>query len=263
MAPTHYQVLGIATSASLDDIKKAYRNLAKTHHPDKAKSPEEKAKLEDLFAAITTAYNILKDDEQRKSYDAALAKAPSPLSSGPVAPAGAAAAAAVAAAASPAGKAPTGTAAAGGSPGASKDTEKGRKDVGMRAFAQGMKLYQIGDYARALDFLRAAVQSWPEEAQFHDRLATCLLRLKRNFSEALSSAQKAAEMDPYKSDYKMHLAELYEAVGSHDKALATYKDILQWDPDNLAAREHLKAVAADNTPMAKLRKWYYKFVGRS
>jgi len=260
MAPTHYQVLGVQSTATVDDIKKAYRNLARTQHPDKAKSPEEKQKLEDLFAAITTAYNVLKDEEQRKAYDGVLSKAPSQLAT-PGAPAGAVAAAAVAAAVTAGGGAkPSGS--GGQAPAGGMDLEKGRKDVAMRAFAQGIKLLQMGDYARAVDFLRAAVKSWPDEAQFHNKLAFTLLKLKRNFSEALSSAQRAAEMDPYKSEYKIHLAELYEAVGSHDKAVATYRDILQWDPDNLTAKDRLGSHAAGNTALAKFKKWYSKIVGR-
>ncbi|KAF5298406.1 hypothetical protein FQR65_LT01184 [Abscondita terminalis] len=61
-----YRILGISKSASLHDIKKAYRRLAKELHPDKNKDdPDASQKFQDLGAA----YEVLSDDEKRKKYD--------------------------------------------------------------------------------------------------------------------------------------------------------------------------------------------------
>lgn len=61
-----YTILGISKSASLHDIKKAYRKLAKELHPDKNKdNPEASQKFLDLGAA----YEVLSDEEKRKKYD--------------------------------------------------------------------------------------------------------------------------------------------------------------------------------------------------
>lgn len=59
---THYEILGVANTASADEIKQAYRKLAKDHHPDRGGSHER-------FAQINAAYDILKDPEKRKTYD--------------------------------------------------------------------------------------------------------------------------------------------------------------------------------------------------
>ncbi|DAZ93248.1 TPA: LOW QUALITY PROTEIN: hypothetical protein N0F65_007948, partial [Lagenidium giganteum] len=64
---SHYDVLGVAHSATQDDIKKAYRKLARQHHPDKAKDQD--AKCEDLFKDMTAAYNVLSDNVARAKYD--------------------------------------------------------------------------------------------------------------------------------------------------------------------------------------------------
>ncbi len=61
-----YQVLGIEKSASLAEIKKAYRKLARKYHPDL--NPGDKA-AEQRFKEITEAYEVLKDSEKRKQYD--------------------------------------------------------------------------------------------------------------------------------------------------------------------------------------------------
>lgn len=64
-ATDHYKVLGIARNASEDEIKKAYRQLAKQWHPDKNKDPG----AEDKFKEIGAAYETLKDGEKRRVYN--------------------------------------------------------------------------------------------------------------------------------------------------------------------------------------------------
>jgi molecular chaperone DnaJ len=68
MAPTKdfYSVLGVSSSASQDEIKKAYRKLAKKHHPD-ANAADPKAA--ERFKEISEANNVLGDPEKRKQYD--------------------------------------------------------------------------------------------------------------------------------------------------------------------------------------------------
>ncbi len=60
-----YIVLGVAKTASLDEIKKAYRKLAKKFHPDQSKDP----KAKDKFAEVSSAYEIIGDEAKRGQYD--------------------------------------------------------------------------------------------------------------------------------------------------------------------------------------------------
>jgi len=66
MAKSLYDTLGVSKSASADEIKKAYRKLAREFHPDR--NPGDAA-AEERFKEIQTAYDVLSDDDKRKAYD--------------------------------------------------------------------------------------------------------------------------------------------------------------------------------------------------
>lgn len=66
---TLYAVLGVAQRASADDLRTAYRRMARQWHPDVCKEPDATTR----FQALQHAYAILKDDHTRKRYDAGLA----------------------------------------------------------------------------------------------------------------------------------------------------------------------------------------------
>lgn len=69
---SYYDVLGVAPDALPEEIKRRYKQLAVSLHPDKTGGHQSKEE-EDLFKAITKAYEVLADEEQRKSYDVDLA----------------------------------------------------------------------------------------------------------------------------------------------------------------------------------------------
>jgi curved DNA-binding protein len=67
-APNYYDTLGVSKTASTEEIKKSYRELCKTHHPDKGGNPD---KMKD----INVAYGILSDEQKRKDYDTTMSNA--------------------------------------------------------------------------------------------------------------------------------------------------------------------------------------------
>ena len=63
----YYEVLGVGKNATDDELKKAYRKLAKKYHPDA--NPDDKAGAEAKFKEINEAYEILSDKQKRQMYD--------------------------------------------------------------------------------------------------------------------------------------------------------------------------------------------------
>ena len=61
----YYQIMGLARDATQDEIKRAYRKLARKYHPDVSKEPD----AEDRFKELGEAYEVLKDAEKRTAYD--------------------------------------------------------------------------------------------------------------------------------------------------------------------------------------------------
>ena len=74
MAKNYYVTLGIARGADLNQIKKAYRTIAKRSHPDTTQSKDSR-----VFREVREAYEILSDADRRKQYDADLKKERPPV----------------------------------------------------------------------------------------------------------------------------------------------------------------------------------------
>ena len=72
MMEDYYRILGVAKTATPDEVKRAYLKLARDNHPDRFRDPDERAEADRKFQLITEAYNQLRDDRLRREYDKTL-----------------------------------------------------------------------------------------------------------------------------------------------------------------------------------------------
>jgi len=240
MAESYYQILGVPTDSDEREIKRAYHRLARELHPDKAATPEAARTAEQKFAVISTAYNVLKDAEQRRDYDsqnqvqsretvtersatqtstAAVTTAPRP-SRGPATPT------------------PKDERAAKGGIGLTPE----RASIGQKAYVKGVQLVKAKDYAKAAEFFEAAIANNDSEPAYHASLGMALIQAKRSASRAIDAAERAIELDNYNLDYKFTLAQIYETIGSKSNAIKTYQEILRWDSGNQMAQQILRTL---------------------
>ncbi len=61
----YYKIMGVSRDVTQEDLKKAYRKLAREFHPDVSKAPN----AEQRFKEINEAYEVLKDPQKRAAYD--------------------------------------------------------------------------------------------------------------------------------------------------------------------------------------------------
>lgn len=64
-----YKILGVSSTASVEEIKNKYRFLAQAYHPDKFASEDHRRQAEDAFKRISTAYQVLSNSDRRAVYD--------------------------------------------------------------------------------------------------------------------------------------------------------------------------------------------------
>jgi curved DNA-binding protein CbpA len=66
---SYYEILGVPRTASSAEVRAAYVRLARERHPDRFQDPEEKARAQEFFKDLTTAFNTLSNDRRRQEYD--------------------------------------------------------------------------------------------------------------------------------------------------------------------------------------------------
>lgn len=254
----YYRLLGVPREAPDREIKRAYYELARELHPDKAPTPDQKRINESRLALISQAYNTLKDATKRAEYDAALkgGTAPTaPSSSGPpnMVPKSSSAPKPAAPGSTPPGKpaAPAAQAPAQAEAPKMKANDMQAQKVAMaqKAFVRGMQHWKTNEFDKALPFFEAAITNDPEsEPHYFNKYALCLVRTKGSFSKAVEAAQRAAEMDAYNLEFKFTLAEIYESAGVTSKAKEVYEDIIRWDAENARAKSKLAIIAGSTGP---------------
>ncbi|MBI5849200.1 MAG: DnaJ domain-containing protein [Nitrospirae bacterium] len=226
----HYEILGIDTSASAEEIKKAYYRAAREYHPDRHFSlPEDvKGKLLTIFNSVTRAYLTLKDNEKRRKYDSAIPiRVPdvvTPPERTPVS----------AAEETPQGErfrpaADTGTG------------ETAKSDIARGNFDEGKSEFRKGKFQEAAHLFATAIYFDSAPSEYHYYYGLCFAKTGRQ-KEALQSLNRALEISPNIPDILAETGHIYLALNCPVRAKGLFDKALRIYPAHKRANEGVEVI---------------------
>ena len=210
---TYYQLLGVTSDMPGGQIKKKFYALARKFHPDHHMEREGSLEsLKELMDALNTAYKTLIDKEKRALYDKQIES--------------------------------------------SQDFGmRGRKTQSQRitedSLNRAKQCIRAGNFVGSIVWLQKCVEAAPENASYHALLARSLGKVVQYRQDAIAQFQKAIELDPWKLEPYLDLAELYEEMKLTSRALSTYSKILELNPVHAKARQRYSELS--RTPTASSR----------
>lgn len=223
-ADSYYDILGVETEASPETLKSAYYELARRYHPDRFRKTEPTlvARLESAFARITQAYDTLRDDSLRASYNAKLharKKAPQAVDSTPV----------VQEAAS--------TPIVDSAP---AETQASAAERAANDFKEGYAALEQGQRTIAAGLFASAARLMPNEARYRAYYGHMLAAQENTRRAAEAELQAAIKLDPANAEYRVMLAQLFRDLGFIIRARGEAERAVAADPNNRKARDLLR-----------------------
>lgn len=226
---TYYDWLEVRRTATTDDVKKAYRTMIKTYHPDRLYSQSLEnlhGSLEEIITKTTNAYEVLVDSVARKRYDNSLRT-----------------------------EAPRGEDLSPREQPAPAVKEDSAEDVSRktakRHYKEAKKHYANGDYHMTAELMDVCLRLDPDNTSFHKLQAQALAKNPNWNKDAQEHFQKVLSEDPSDAEALVGLAEIYEAAGLVRKSERLYFRALGLDPENEELRERL----AKKNRLPKWKKW--------
>jgi curved DNA-binding protein CbpA len=228
-ARTYYEVLGVHREAAASDLKTVYYELARRYHPDRFRKSDAGSvpRIEAAFARVTQAYDTLRDDQLRASYDAKLEarrKADQIVDSAPKPSA-------------PAAPQPEAVVA--------ESTAEPVVSVAERAAAQykeGLAQLELGQKKVALGLFAAAARAVSNEPRYRASYGQLLASNEATRRAAEAELSAAIKLDPKNAEYRMMLAELYCDLGLKLRAKGEAERAVAADPNSRKARELLRSL---------------------
>jgi curved DNA-binding protein CbpA len=219
-AVTHYDLLGVSDKASLAEIKTKYFTYAKSFHPDRFHREESKthSRIQNAFTQLAHAYETLKTDESRETYDYKVRKeleiAEKRRAEGrteAVAP------------------------------------EEIQAEKGLESFEAGLELYQDEDYAAAATHLARAVHYSPQNALYHAYFGKALSYTGDKYRhQAESELQAAVRIDPKNAKIRMMLVEFFTDMNMNKRAIGELNRFLDASPGNREAKLLLQKLTSES-----------------
>ncbi len=222
---SHYELLGVAVDATVDQVHAAYGELARLVHPSHAarlglKGREQAVTL--LFEKATEAYLVLADPERRARYNRDSVITLSPAVGGAEAP-------------------------------------RRSPELAAKLFAQARDMIVREEFHYAHELLRQAVQC-DRRPEYFALMAEVQRKNPHWTHHALDSLREAVNLGPDQLPNRRALAELYEEVGDRGRARAVYRSILVRAPADTDAAKALARLEGAQ-PSKKKRTGFFGFFG--
>jgi curved DNA-binding protein CbpA len=225
-APTFYDVLGVSGAVSAQNLKELYYQLARRYHPDlfRKAEPTLLARIESAFARITQAYDTLRDDRLRATYDSKLQ------------------------ARSKAEKLAESTAKP-TTPASQPEPATGASEPAMSAaeraeiqFREGLAALELGQRKVAIGLFASAANAAPKEPRYRASYGQLLAANENTRRAAETELTAAIKLDPTNAEYRVLLAELYRDLGLKLRAKGEAERAVAADPNNRKARDLLRSL---------------------
>jgi len=201
-----YQLLGVTSDSPAGQIKQRFYALARKFHPDHHMGRKESlASLKELMGLLTKAYKTLTDCEKRALHDRELEYS------------------------------------------GAFDLRRGKTESQANideSLARARECIRAENFVGSIVWLRKCVEMSPNEPAYHAMLGRSLGKVVQYRRDAITHFQKAIELDPWKLDSYLQLAELYEDMELPSQALTLYSRILNIDPVHAKARERHSKISS-------------------
>lgn len=199
---SHYTVLGVAESATLDEVKRAYFGMAKKFHSDSFSGMElgsARKIAEELFAKVNEANSTLTDKEKRAEYDVYLDRKAKGL-----------------------------------------PTDVGAILRAEGVFQKGELFFKAGRWEDAETQFREAIALNHAEAEFHAYLGMAIFKRTGKPAEGLIHVDKALELDPRLHSGNLFAVQLFEASGDPERAKTHLRKVIEKDPEFSQYKDELR-----------------------
>ena len=226
-AQTHYDVLGVDRDVSAQSLKTIYYQLARRYHPDRFRKSEASlvTRLEAAFARIKQAYDTLRDDNLRATYNNKLAarkKAEQLVQPAPKAT-------------TPAPQPETAVA----------EPTISAVERAATQFKEGFEALELGQRKVALGLFASAASAAPNEPRYRAFYGQMLASNEKTRRAAETELLAAVNLDPKNAEYRVMLAELYRDLGLKLRAKGEAERAVAADPNNRKARDLLQALKSN------------------
>jgi curved DNA-binding protein CbpA len=221
-ATNHYQVLGVTRNVEQDALKQTYHRLARRFHPDRFHQDAEiHRRVEDAFAKIAQAYEVLRDKKTRAAYDLKIAR--EPQQSAP----------STQARTEPRSEAQSSVRAPQSST-ASTPAERAEE-----SFQKGLGALKAGNFPTAFSALAEAARLAPQVARYRAHYGEALAANVQMRHRAEAEIQAAILIEPSNASYRIMLARLYQNLGFIKRAQGELERVCALDPRNEEAKKML------------------------